>query len=88
MQFEQGFSSFFGIFDDFSKQSIPKALMNFEQSSKNGKDLAKNEENPSSTCIPPISGINFYVLIAKPLFISENQSNEYKFHYDIPAYLF
>ena len=83
MQFEQGFSSFFGIFDDFSKQRIPKALMNFEQSSKNGKDLAKNEENPSSTCIPPISGINFYFLI-----ISENQSNEYKFHYDIPAYLF
>ena len=30
-QVEQGFSSFFGIFDDFSKWSVPKALLNNNQ---------------------------------------------------------
>ena len=57
-QVERGFSSFFclifGIFDDFSKYSAPKALRNFKKSSNMPKKLAKNEETPYSTCRKPI----------------------------------
>ena len=44
------FSSFFAIFDDFSKWSTLKALWNFEKSI----NLANNEEKPCSTCLQPI----------------------------------
>ena len=43
---EQGSSSFFAMFDDFSKWSMPKALQNFLKIIKYGKNLAKNEEEP------------------------------------------
>ena len=49
-KFEQGFSSFFAIFDDFSKWSMPKPLGNFGKSS----NMAKNVEKPCSTCLNPI----------------------------------
>ena len=32
-QIQQGFSSYFAIFDDLSKWSVPKVLWNFENSS-------------------------------------------------------
>ena len=53
-KFEQAFSSlidiFFAIFDDFSKESITKALRNFEKSANMRKNLAKNEAKTCSTC--------------------------------------
>ena len=45
---EQGFSSFFAIFDDLSMFS---GRPNFEKS----LNMAKNEEKPRSTCLKPIS---------------------------------
>jgi len=45
---EQGFSSFFAIFDDFAKWNKPKVLRNFEKSLKYN---SKNEEKSYSTCL-------------------------------------
>ena len=44
VQFEQGFSSFFAIFDDFSKF----LSAHFEKLSNMAKKLVKNEEKPCS----------------------------------------
>ena len=57
-QVEQGFSSFFAKFDDFSKWGMPKWLQNFEKSSNMPKKMAKNEEILSSICQKPIFLLN------------------------------
>ena len=57
-QVKQGYSSFsskfFGIFDDFSKFYSIFGTLYFESSNKYGKNSAKNEEKPCSTC--PLNG--------------------------------
>ena len=45
------FGHIFDIYDDFSKVLCDFGALHFEKSSKNGKNLAKNEENPYSTCL-------------------------------------
>ena len=65
MQVVQGFSSFFTKFDDFSKWG----MSNFEKlSNMYTKNLAKNEENPCSTCLKT----NFTIPFPKLENISDN----------------
>ena len=42
---------FLFVFDDISKWSAPKALLNLVKSSKITKNLCKNEEKPGSSCL-------------------------------------
>ena len=54
---EQGFSSIFAKFDDFSKFCSIFDLLYFPKNFKYCKKLVKNQENPFSTCLQPISHV-------------------------------
>ena len=60
---------FLFVFDDISKWSAPKALLNLVKSSKITKNLCKNEEKPGSSCLQkPISPWDFLPKNPKPTF--------------------
>ena len=52
-QVEQGLSSFFAIFDDFSKFRRNFGMLYFERSSNMANIWQKNEVKPCSTCLKP-----------------------------------
>ena len=45
--------SFFAIFDDLSKFRRTFCILHFQKLSNMAKKLARNEENPCSTCLKP-----------------------------------
>ena len=55
-QIEQGFSSFFAIFHDFSKWRAPKALCNFEKSSNMTKIWQKMKKRLVQLAFNPFFG--------------------------------
>ena len=62
------FCQIFAIFDDFLKWSTLKGAAKLWKIIENGKNLAKNEENPCSTCIQPGHFPNWF-LVAKIWFL-------------------